>query len=654
MSEQRQGFYDFEPFRVDAVKRILLRDGLPVPLKPKVFETLLVLVENSERVLDKDELMQTIWPDTIVEENNLTQNISAIRKALGERRDEHRYVVTIPGRGYRFVADVQRARAGGVLTEAITTTPQGEAIEDRNAFEETTEAREEKRGDLQIAQTASLSARRRARARLYVIFLLAAALLVGFVLLLSRLRAKSEVALPETNAAIKSIAVLPFKSLDTEADTYIGPGMADALITKLSNSDQLNVRSTSAVLRYNNSTQDPLVAGRELGVDSVLDGKIQHVGDRVRVTVQLVRVRDGASLWAQTFDEKFTDIFAMQDSISQQVVYALTLQLSGDERERMQKRYTKNTEAYQAFLKGHYFMNKGTRESMDKSIEYFEQAIGLDPNYALAYAGLSDSYRRLESFGLPPAQFIPLSRKAATKALEIDETIGYAHSMLGLIAYRNDWDFPRAEREYNRARELSPTLVHQWYAFYLLIMSRESEADAEIKRFAEDQPFSLIGNSSYGLYYFYKRQYDQAADQLHKTLEMDSNFPHARNTLGLVYEQKGLYREAIAEFQKAIEFSDGNMGLSSLGHVYAIMGRGDEAREVLRKLAERAKRVYVSPYEAAVIQAGLGQKDKALSSLEKAYADHSLWPTLLRFDPRLDDIRAEPRFKDLLQHIGLK
>lgn len=649
MSEQIQGFYEFAPFRIDSGKRILLREGSIVPLKPKVFDTLLVLVENSGRDLGKDELMQTIWPDTIVEENNLTQNISAIRKTLGERRDEHRYIVTIPGRGYRFVADVRRM----VETESAAAA--------RDVFAGQAEGVESK-GEAALSALALPEAKTFPAARSRLRWLAGASLLlslmvIGLVVALPRLRSSGLASAPESKRAVGSIAVLPFKPLGGRAgDEYIGQGMADALITKLSKSRQLTVRSTGAVLRYNNLAQDSLAAGRELGVDSVLDGKLQHEGDRVRVTVQLVRVRDGVSLWAATFDENFTDIFAMQDSISDQVVKALTLELSRDEREHMRKRYTESTAAYQAYLKGRFFLDRRTFESVKKAKDFFQEAIDRDQNYALAYVGLADCYHRFAQFGISPtAEAIPKATAAATKALELDDSLAEAHATLGVIKFRYLWDLPAAERDFKRALELDPhyATAHMWYGLHLMALNRYAEADAEMQRALELEPLSVTINNALADYYVQLRQYDRAIEQYRKTIEIDPSMHSAQLGIGRALEQKGMYREALAEYQEVQSKLGEKLIRPQAGYTYAVSGRKDEARKILNRLLEQAKQANGNPYIIAVIYAGLNEKDDAFKWLEKSYDARTLMPGSLRFDPRLDSLRDDPRYKALAQRMNL-
>ncbi|HKO98917.1 MAG TPA: winged helix-turn-helix domain-containing protein [Pyrinomonadaceae bacterium] len=641
MSEQIRDFYEFQPFTIDASKRLLLREGEPVPLKPKVFDTLLVLVENRDRVVDKEELMQLIWPDVAVEENNLTQNISAIRKSLNDRQNEHRYVLTVPGRGYRFVADVRK-------TSNITEVQAAPAM-----------SRPEGSLEPQVPAPQSAPARRYWwLAGVMLAFILG---VVGLFVAYPRMRNPvlnaPAAADSGTGKRITSIAVLPFKPLGAEAtNEYDGPGMADALITKLSNSRQLTVRSTSVVLRYDNPNQDSLAAGRELGVDSVLEGKIQRSGNHVRVTVQLVRVSDGASLWAQTFDEDFTDIFRVQDSISEQVVKALTVELSREERNRMLKRYTESPEAYEAYLKGRYFLDKRTTDSVTKARDYFQVAINRDQNYALAYSGLADCYQRFAQFGIGrPEEVIPKATNAATTALRLDDSLAEAHATLGIINFRYLRNLAAAEAEFKRALDLDPryALARVWYGLQLMAINRFKEADVEMQQAIELEPLSITINNALGDYYIQTRQYDRAIEQYRKTLELDPGFLTSRVGIGRAYEQKKMYREALEQFEEVKKRSNSKVLPGHAGYTYAVSGRKDESRKLLNGLLEEARQGNGNPYIVAVVYAGLGEKDQAFEWLEKAFADYSLLPGPLRFDPRLDSLRDDPRYKDLLRRSGL-
>ncbi|MFN2513362.1 MAG: winged helix-turn-helix domain-containing tetratricopeptide repeat protein, partial [Pyrinomonadaceae bacterium] len=457
-----QRFYEFGSFRIDSTKRLMLRDGEVVPLKPKAFETLLLLVQNRGRVMEKDELMKALWPNSFVEEANLTQHISLLRKALGESPTEHRYIVTAPGRGYRFVADVRELGDNG-------GEPQREAsaVPLPSKDQEVTSVAGSAERDFQH-KSFKVSGERDttwwpSRTLLAVSLLL---LTVAFSYLWIAGKVK------ETRTTIRSIAVLPFKTLGVEAgEEYLGLGISDALINRLGNIRQVVVRPTNAVRKYSTPGQDPLVAARELKVDAVLDGNIQRTGDRVRVTVQLVSLQSGVPLWTGTFDERFTDILDVQDRVSEQVAKALTLTITGEEQKLLVKRHTGNTEAYQSYLKGRYFWNKRTEDGYKRAIEYFEEAIEKDQGYAQAYAGLADSYALLGSMGnavLPRREAMPRARVAAEKALLIDETLAEAHASLAFVRMHYEWDWPGAEREFKRAIELNPSYAtaHHWYAYY--------------------------------------------------------------------------------------------------------------------------------------------------------------------------------------------
>jgi DNA-binding winged helix-turn-helix (wHTH) protein/TolB-like protein/Flp pilus assembly protein TadD len=651
MSQQTRRLFEFGPFRIDTANRLLLRDGKPIALKPKVVDTLLVLIENRGRVLEKDELIQRLWPDSFVEEGNLTQNIYEIRKALNSSAEES-YIETIPRRGYRFAVQVKELPfeegADAARGEIGAVSENGQDASQRLENEK----REEPSAVLAIAPNAS-----RARlSRRWV--LICSVLLLGVLALISYYFLSARTKPTPANTEIKSLAILPFKPLNAEAaDESMGQGMADALITKLSNSRRIAIRPTSAVLRYSALDKDPVAAGRELGVQAVLDGRVQHVGERVRVTVQLLRVGDGASLWAEKFDAKFTDIFAVQDSISDQAARSLTLRLTGNERELMRKHYTENAEAYQAYLQGRYFWNKRNAAGLNTAVEYFQRAIKIDSNYALAYAGLADCYIRLNEAGVPMAQeSVPRGKAAVLKALEIDDALAEAHATLGFIKFRHDWDFAGADHEFRRSLELDANYseAHQWYGFYLLAVGRKDEADGEMTHAQSLDPLSITFNSNLALYLFFTRQFDQSVQQCRKTLEMEPNSFLSRYALGLSYEQQGLNKEAISEFQKAQELSPDDAGtIVAIGHALVKEGGVKDARELLRELEDEAKKNYVPPYSIAVLHAGLGEKAQTLAWLERAFQDRSLRPVWLKFDPRLDFLRQDRELGELVRRVGL-
>jgi TolB-like protein/DNA-binding winged helix-turn-helix (wHTH) protein/Flp pilus assembly protein TadD len=647
MSRSNQRVYEFGPFRLEAEKRVLLRRGEAVALAPKAFDMLLVMVEHHGQVLDKKRLMEMLWPDSEVEEANLPLNMSALRKALGETPNERKYIVTVPGRGYKFAADVREMNGGG---EAVVVERYARAtviVEEQEENQEPFTGREDELLTPSDPRASRWRAQVRAMALLGLVFVAAGTLLFWFF-------PKAKV--PPARTAIRSFAVLPFKLLTAESDDeYLGLGMTDTLITKLSSLKEVVVRPTSSILKYSNQTKEPMEVGRELGVESILEGSIQKVGERVRVTVRLVNVEDGSSLWAAKFDEKLTGILALQDSISERVAESLVMKLTGEQKAAVTKRYTDNVEAYQLYAKGMHFLSKRRRDAIEKGMGFFQEAIGKDANYALAYAGLASAHITLAiTSDIPPQEELAKAKEAATKAQEIDDALVEAHVALSGIHFWG-WDWAGAEREGKRALELNPNYswAHLRYAHTLSNLGRHEEALAEARRAVELDPSDVSMNTFMGQFLYQARQYDQAVEQLRKALELDATNWVARLNLGMTYVQKGMYQEAVTEFQQAREFSDsGSVTTNVMGHVYALSGKRDEARKLLAGLQEKARRRYVSPCHIATIYVGLGEKEQALAYLEKAYEGGDIRLTFLKVDPRLDTLRADPRFQDLLRRVG--
>jgi DNA-binding winged helix-turn-helix (wHTH) protein/TolB-like protein/Tfp pilus assembly protein PilF len=648
--------YEFGSFRLDVAKRLLLREGHPVALTQRLFETLLALVENSGRVISKYELMSKLWPDTAVEEANLTVNISALRKALGETAGEHRYIATIPGRGYQFVAKVEpvsEERAGLVL-EKLTNTDI--IIKER---EENLPAGELEISHSKLSPVASIAPPSRRRTpRLKIAAACAVVLLLACAFLYSRLAGRGRV--PGAGAMPRSIAVLPFKMLDgNNSDEYRGVGMADALITKLGGLKQINVRPTSSVLKYIRPDQDPVAAGRELNVEAVLEGSIRESGDTVRITAQLVSVETGLPIWTDKFDEGRANVFAIEDRVSSKVADAITINLTGEEKQRLAKRYTENFEAYQEYLKGRFYASRRTPETLKTGIQHFNRAIEIDSNFALAYVAMADSYALLglRAYSvLPPHDAMPRARSAALRALEIDDSLAEAHNSLAQVKMRYEWDWSGAEREFKRALELNPgyAFAHQIYADLLFITGRSDEALAEVKMAQRVDPSALTISASHALYLYYLGQSDEALAHCSKALEKDPNLYTTRLVSALAYEQKGLHEEAIAEAQKAVAMMSGKSGEAIIGYIYAKQGRRDEALKVIEQFKQSSKQNYVDPIYLAVIYSGLHDTEQALAWLEKAYDERSPALIYLKYDPRYNWIRANPGFQDLLRRIGFQ
>jgi TolB-like protein/DNA-binding winged helix-turn-helix (wHTH) protein/tetratricopeptide (TPR) repeat protein len=630
--------YKFDDFILDLDRRCLWRAGQEVKLRPKSLEVLKYLIERHGRLVSKAEMMEAVWPDTSVTDDSLVQCLMDVRRALQD--DAQRYIKTIPRQGYLFDAVVTECRPSTSDAPATTAAASG-------------------------SDSAGDSARNRWRSNRAVLpaFVIAVLLLAGLAGALVWRSSRPRSA--NTLAEISSIAVLPFKSIDAEAgDEYLGLGMADDLITRLSNLRRVIVRPTSAVLKYavsDSNPMNPVTAGRELGVESVLEGNIRTSGERIRVTVQLVDVRTGSPLWAEKFDERFTDILSVQDAVAEHVSRALVFQLTGDERRLLTRRYTNNPEAYQHYLRGRYFLNRRTEAAYQKSLEHFQQAIKLDKSYAPAYAGLADGYIMMGLYlfaVLQPHDAYPKAKEAAAEALRIDDALGEAHAALGYAKLNYDWTWTEVERELKRAIELKPDYGHAQhnYSHYLMVRSRVEESLAASLRALELDPLDLTLNAHLGWHFLYARQYDRAAEQLLKTIELDPSFVNSYFFLGMVYEQKGMNEAAVREFSKAVAIAgEGRRPAmeAALGHAYAVAGKRTEAERLLDGLKAAANRRYISPYSIAVLYAGLGDKEQAFAWLNRAYEQRDNWLIYLNVDPRLDALRSDARFADLLRRIGL-
>ena len=459
----------------------------------------------------------------------------------------------------------------------------------------------------------------------------------------------------KTGAQVRSIAVLPFKPLLAETrDQALEMGMADTLIARLSNISEINVRPISAVRKYADIEQDALAAGREQKVDAVLDGQIQKSGDSIRVTVRLSRVEDGGQIWSSQFDERMTNIFQVQDSISERVAGALALRMTAPEQERLKKRDTENTDAYELYLKGRYHLNRLTDDGFLKGLEYFRQAIEKDPNFALAHVGVADSYNNLAGFNVrPPMEVLPKAKSAALMALKLDDTLAQGHTALASASMAS-WDWSDAEREFKRAIELNPSSdAHYGYGYYLAFIGKSEEALVEMRRARELDPVSLVKITGVVQILILARRYDESIEECRRAIEMDPNLGYAHWLLGLAYMYKGTYEPAVHSFQKAIPLSGESPDeLASLAHAYALSGKRTEARKILDKLKQRAEHTYISPATIADLYGVLGDKDQAFALLEKAYDQRDTFLVVLKADPYFDPLRSDPRFTDLLRRVG--
>ena len=645
MRRQENNLYEFEGYRLDAGKRVLMRDGSLVPLSPKAVDLLIALVENSGQVLKKDELMRQVWPDSFVEEANLSHHIFTLRKALGESENGAKYIETVPRRGYRFIASVAEVHDESdalVVAEHSRSHIVIEQVEAPHLSIESSES-------VPTLFLASTNKRR------WVIAV--ACLVIALVLAVAGYLWKMGNRSQPISPGINSIAVLPFKPLvGAQRNEALELGMADTLIAKLSGIRQLIVRPVSAIRNYTALDQDPIAAGRALDVDYVVEGNLLSEGDKVRATVRLLRVKDGLAIWTDQCDQQCTSIFDFQDAVAQHLAGEIGHHLSGDERKHLAKHYTENAEAYRLYVQGRFFWNKRSEEGFKKGIEFFTQALKLDPSYALAYSGLADCYALLaNSSRLAPNEGFPKAKAAAMKALQLDDSLAEAHTSLAFVSYLFDTDFERAEIEFKRALELNPNYAtaHQWYADYLSTAGRDEAALLEAQLAQQNDPLSLVINAELADYHRRLGQYDKALEQLRKTREMDPDFIRTHQSLGRVYLHTGAYEQAIAEFQRARQLDDNPRNMSALGHAYALAGKKAEARQIIEELKSLSKRHYVAASLVAVIYAGLGEIDDAFYWLDKAYEQNENL-NLLTSDEDFAPLRADPRFQRNIHRFGFR
>ena len=659
MSEQESHFYEFGRFRLDAYERVLLRDRDPVPLTPKVFDILLALVERGGHIVEKDDLMKRVWPDTFVEEGNLTQNVSLLRKALGENPGSPQFIETVARRGYRFVATVKAGGVNGLdgldhdLTAGVPGAPEplkgAPSVPAVAALGPVSGELEQtfQNGNHGPAATAAVRTSVATGFRKHTLVLSLAIILIavtGVVYFAGFSKAGSAAGSP-----IDSIAVLPFVDDAAGSDAqYLNDKIAESLINSLSKLPKLRVVPRSVVANYKGNI-DPRQVGRDLNVRAVVTGRVHRYGDTISIQADLIDLEKVAQIWGQLYDRKLADILLVQDDISRDIFENLRLKLNVEEQ--------KHLEAYRFYLKGRNSWNKRTAESLQQGIEYFQQAIDTDPNYAPAYAGLADCYNMLVVYGASqPKDGFPKAKEAAIKALEIDESLAEAHTSLAFIKFRWDRDRVEAEREFQQAIKLKPSYApaHQWYSSFLVALERFDEAIAEAKRTEELEPLSSTASSHLGWIYYLSGNSDKAIEQCTKILALDPNSFPARRYRGLAYEQKGMYREAIDEFQKGVKVSGSPLMLALLGHAFAASGQKGEAQRVLNELRDLEGRRYVSPYTVAAIYAGLGEKNQAFKGLEKAYEESDIWLMNLKVDPVFSKLRSDKRFPDLLARAGLR
>lgn len=566
--------YEFGQYRLEMDGRLLSHSGQRIVITPKAVDLLVALLEAEGKPVGKEELLQRVWPDAVVEEGSLTSHISLLRRALGDGADGRRFIETIPKRGYRFI---------GSFRQVSTQTP----------------------------------------------------ITPGRPLLV----------------------VLPFENLNAgEKHDYFSEGLTEEMISQLArlSPEKLGVIARTSAMQYKSTSKTVQQIARELGVSYVLEGSLRRASGRVRITAQLIRVSDSSHLWAQSYERDSHDILALQGEVARAIAHEIQIKLTPREQSRLDRARSLDPLAYELYLQGRYFWSKRTEQGMRKSIECFEKALARDPRYPAALDGISDAYTMLACRGvISAAEAFHKAKTAARLAVQIDPELGEGHASLAHVRL-HDWDWVGLEEDFTQALELNPgyTIAHYWYAEYLMAMGRSAEAIARVRLAQRMDPVNSLLNASVGMILYLAREYDQALAELLKSSEFDPTHFLLHFRLGLVYAKKGFVNEAIAEMQKAVILSGRSTeALTGLAHAYASGGNEPAVRDTLRELIQPGGR-YASPYDIARVYSVAGDQQQAFDWLERAYQEHNPDLIELKMEPSFDQLRADPRFQDLVLRIG--
>ena len=575
MSDAELPIYEFGDYRLDAGKLLLSRGGRHVPLTPKVFDTLLLLVKRKGEVLEKEELLRAIWPATIVEENNLNQNISTLRRVLGESRGENRYIATVPGRGYRFISEVQ------TLSRRSMGPPEHVRI-----------------------------------------------------------------------------GVLPFENIGAGLDReYLADGLTEETIASLGQIDpqHLSTIGRTSVMSYKRTTKSLAEIGRELDATYLVESSLRAEGDRLRITSKLIRVRDQLQIWSASYDSEPGSMLALQRELSQAIAEQIRLTLAPERLLALGRRQTQNAAAYDLYLHGRHFWQQLSPPTTKKAIEYFTHATDLDPNYALAWSGLSDTYSSGPVNGdAPPQMFWPRAREATARALSAEPDLAEVQTSLGNLKFWLDWEWPAAEIAYRKAIDLDPSypLAHRMLGVLLSHMSRHEEAQAAIRRARELDPLYVMHQSLSSQIAFAARNYPAAVQFARQAIVVAPDFWIGQLHLAQVFVELGEMEQALAALNNSGKLVVNSKVIALRGYVFAKMGRTEEAQNVLTTLLSISQERYVPPYAMAIVHAGLSQFDLALQWLERCYEARDVHVIFLTIDPKWDPLRADRRFSTLLQRCG--
>lgn len=585
------------------------RNGTANRVEPKAMQVLTCLAAQPGKVVSKEDLIETVWAETHVTDDVLTGCISALRRAFEDNPRTPAFIQTIPKSGYRLIAPVSAVKGNGQP-----------AVAGRKASKK-------------------------------LAWLVGAALVVlaaslGFWFL-------------RPARAIDSVAILPFTNSGADPNAeYLSDGITESIIDSISQLPNLRVMAWTTVARYKSQTKDPLAIGGELGVKSVLTGKIVQSGNQLQIQTELVDLATGSRLWGEQYTRQLSDVIPLQKEISLRISEKLRLKLSGADEQKLKRNTTADPEAYTLYLKGRYFWNKRSEEGMRKAISYFQQAIDRDPGYALAYAGLADAYNLGDDWGsTPPSESFPRAKAAALRALDLDDSLAEAHTSLAFVKANYDWDFPGAEKEFQRAIALNPNYAtaHQWYAMYLVPMRRFAEAEREIKVAQDLDPLSLIISLGVGEIFEWERNYDAAFRQYQKTLELDPSFIGTYGHLSTIYEHKGMYREAVEAAKKVAVLKGNNDEVSEMERVFRKNGYpGLDQMNLRRDFEAQAQGKYVRSSEIAENYLRTGNKPQALHWLEKAFEERDSSLVFLPIDAEFDPLRSDPQFQELLKKIGFR
>lgn len=627
MPRPEQPCYAFGPFRLDTAQRLLFRNDQLIPLPPKSAEALVFLVTNHGRLVEKEELMKAVWPDTFVEETNLTVHISGLRKVLQDGNGGETYIETVPRRGYRFVAEVLEQSGPADVQSTV------------------------------VPGSAAPPPLPRASRRLAVwiaLAIAACALILAFTGM-QILRKRTAVA----SRQIHSVAVLPLENLSGDpTQEYLADGITEALVTDLAQIHSLRVISRTSAMSYKGTKKKLPEIARELNVDAVVEGSIVRSGDRLQVTAQLINAATDVHLWAQTYQGNVRDLLTMQNRVSQAIVREVGAALTPDEKLRLTTVRVVSPESHEAYLQGRYYWNKRTPDNLRKAMDLFESATRLDPNSAEAYAAMGTAYlSMLGSDQFPPREMENKARAAAEKALSLDDTMGEPHAAFAMLKAVQEYDWQTSDAEFQRAEELDPGYVvaHHWHAFMLSSRRRDEEAYAEIQKAHELDPRNPGESTAVAFVLYWSRKYPECIEAANQALQLAPDYFFALSARGECYEQLKRYDEALADYQHGLRISPhNNGGVGRLGHIYGVLGQEAEARAQLDDIVSRtANAPYVPVWQEALIYLGMGDRQRALDLLEEDQDLRTTGTLMLQDDPIFDPLRSEPRFKAMLAKANL-